>query len=159
MKKLFFTFLVFSLFVSTGFSQDSLTDKAWNKQQKSFLIPGRPWTFEVPIWLPGFAGSFAYGDVSLEGEDGIDPEHPIEPPPGGDFGKIISRLFTKDWYLKFFYLTKISYENKNFLVQLDGIAGAVGSSVKFNYNDKQVDIIICSHCFLIQRHNGIGTVS
>ncbi len=138
MKKLFFTVLVFSIFISIAFSQDSPTNKELKKQQKSFLIPGKPWTIELPLWLPGFAGNFTYGDVTLEGEDGVDPEQPIEPPPGWEFGKIFSRLFTKNWYLKFFYLTKISYEKNGFLVQLDGIAGAVGNSVKFNYNDKQV---------------------
>ncbi len=41
-------------------------------------------------------------------------------------------------YLKFFYLTKISFEKNQYLVQLDGIAGSVGESVKFNYNDNQI---------------------
>lgn len=137
MKKIFL--LVLSIFlVGVVLPQDTLTKKEIWKKQKNFLIPGRPWTVEVPLWLPGFAGAFSYGDVSIDGEDGVDPEQPIEPPPGGGLGEILSRLFTKNWYLKFFYMTKISYENKDFLIQLDGIAGEVGNSVKFNYNNKQV---------------------
>lgn len=138
MKRLISLILLFTIAHSFSFGQDTLTKKEIRKQQTSFLIPGRPWTFEIPLWIPGYAGSFAYGDASIEGEDGIDPENPIEPPPGGAIGEILSRLFTKNWYLKFFYLTKLSYENKDFIVQLDGIGGAVGNSVKFKANNNQI---------------------
>ena len=76
--------------------------------------------------------------MSIEGEDGVDPEHPIEPPPGWDWGKYFSRLFTKDWYLKFFFLNRVAYENHNFLAQFDAIAGGVGNSVKFKYNNNEI---------------------
>ena len=138
MKKFLLILICFCFIPALSDAQDTLTKKEKWAQQKNFLIPGRPWTLELPLWIPGFAGSFAYRDVTIEGEDGVDPENPIEPPPGGDFGKILSRLFTKNWYLKFFYLTKISYENKGFLVQLDGIIGEVGNSVKFNYNNNEI---------------------
>jgi len=126
--------------IGPGFinAQDTITKKEIRLQNASFFLPGRPWTFEIPLWIPGFAGSFAYGDIDIEGEDGVDPDNPIEPPAGGAIGKILSRLFTKDWYLKFFYLTKISFEKNQYLVQLDGITGAVGESVKFNYNNNQI---------------------
>ncbi|NOX86369.1 MAG: hypothetical protein GXO86_10480 [Chlorobi bacterium] len=137
MKKCFFLFIFLLLIAASVFPQDTLTKKQLRKQQKSFLITKRPWTIEAPLWLPGFAGSFAYGDINIEGEDGTDPENPIEP-PGGDLGEIISRIFTTSWYLKFFFLTKISYEKNRFLVQLDALSGAVGYSTKFNYNDKQI---------------------
>ena len=93
----------------------------------------------MPLWLPGFAGDFVYGDIEIEGEDGGDPGNPpTDPPPGNGIGDILNRLFTKDSYLKFFYLTKISYENKGFLAQIGGVLGEVGSSVKFNYNNQQI---------------------
>lgn len=129
--------LLFLAMVSTN-AQDTLTKKEYRKQQKNFLLSDKSWTLEVPLWIPGFAGEFVYGDVTLEGEDGVDPENPIEPPPGGSIGKILSRLFTQNWYLKYFYLTKISYENKDFLVQMDGAGGEIGNSVKFNYNNKEI---------------------
>ena len=138
MKKYLFLIISVLLLTATAFPQDTLTKKQWKKQQKSFLLPGRPWTVEVPLWIPGFAGSFAYGDIDIEGEDGVDPEHPIEPPSGGGLGEIISRLFTKEWYLKFFFLTRIAYEKNRFQVQLDGLSGAVGYSTKFKYNDKEI---------------------
>ncbi|MCF6341902.1 MAG: hypothetical protein L3J31_03755 [Bacteroidales bacterium] len=137
MKKFVFILIAILLFTAAGFSQDTLTKKQWRKQQKSFLIPGRPWTIEAPLWVPGFAGSFAYGDIDIEGEDGADPENPIEP-PGGDLGKIISRLFTKDWYLKFFFLTKVSYEKNRFELVFDALSGAVRHSTKFKYNNEEI---------------------
>ena len=119
------------------FSQDTLTKKEWRKQYKNFLLNDRPWTIEAPLWIPGFQGVFAYGDVEIEGEDGVDPENPIEP-PGGWLGDVLSRIFTKDWYLKFFFLTKVAYEKDKFIVQLDGLTGAVGFSTKFKLNDQQI---------------------
>ena len=138
MKK-FLVILICLLTVPVVFNaQDTLTKKEVRKLKRSFLLPDKPWTVEIPLWIPGFAGAFAYGDVDLEGEDGADPEHPIEPPPGGDIGEILSRLFTKEWYLKFFFLTRIAYEKNRFIGQFDALSGSVGESVKFNYNNKEI---------------------
>ncbi len=138
MKKVFLLISSFFLIVSYSIGQESKSKKEVRKQKTSFLVPGKPWTAELPIWVPGFAGTFAYGDVEIEGEDGVNPENPIEPPPGFDFGKIISRLFQDDWYLKFFFLTKITYEKNKLLVQFDAISGSVGGSVKFKLNDSEI---------------------
>ena len=118
-------------------AQDSLTKKEIRIQDSDFLIPGKPWTVEIPLWIPGFVGEFAYGDISVEGEDGI--QNPIEPePPGSGIGDIFSRLFTTNWYLKFFYLTKVSYEQNRVKAQFDMITGAVGNSLVFNYNNTEL---------------------
>jgi hypothetical protein len=138
-RKSFFIITSFALIVPGIIgAQDTLTKREIRIQEANFLLSDRPWTIEVPLWIPGFAGDFAYGDISIEGEDGVDITNPIEPPSGGAIGEILSRVFTDEWYLKFFYLNKIAYEKNRFLVQFDAIAGAVGESVKFNYNDKQV---------------------
>jgi hypothetical protein len=138
-RKSFFIITCFALIVPGIIgAQDTLTKKEIRIQGANYLLSDRPWSIEVPLWIPGFAGDFAYGDISIEGEDGVDISNPIEPPAGGAIGEILSRLFTQDWYLKFFYLTKISFEKNQYLIQLDGIAGAVGESVKFNYNNIQI---------------------
>lgn len=113
------------------------------KPEKSFLREDRVWTFEIPIWIPGFRGEFAYGDVSLEGEDGQNPGipgHPIEPPgepPWGE-GNIFTRLFTSSTYLKFFFLSRIAYEKNNFLVQSDAFSGSIGNNLNYRFNNKTV---------------------
>ena len=100
------------------------------------------WSIELPIWIPGFRGDFAYGDVNIEGEDGgtilpPTPENPIEPGEGlgGDF---LSRFFDKDSFLRFFYMSKITYKPNRFLFQFDGFGGTAGTSINFNYNNKEV---------------------
>jgi hypothetical protein len=117
-------------------AQDTLSRKEIRKEQTNFLLQDRPWTIEIPLWIPGYAGSFAYGDVEIEGEDGVDPEQPIEPPDGLE--GILSRLFSDDWYLKFFFISRLAYENNRFLAQADGLTGSVGESIKFNYNDQEI---------------------
>ena len=122
-------------------AQDTLTKKEIRKSKKSFLIPGRPWSIEIPLWVPGFAGNFVYGDVELEGEDGEDPGDPGDPgnpPPGGGIGDIISRLFSSEFYVRYFYMGKISFENTRFLTELDAFGGEVGGAIKFKLNDKDI---------------------
>lgn len=116
-----------------------------NNDEQSYLRNDWNWAIEIPIWIPGFRGDFAYGDVSLEGEDGVDPgtpANPIEPPPPGEppdeGGNILSRLFSSSRYLKFFLVGRISYFNGKFLTQFDGFAGTVGNSVDFKLNSEEV---------------------
>ena len=120
-------------------AQDTLTKKEIRKLGSDFLLPGKPWTVEIPLWIPGFTGEFAYGGIEIEGEDGVEIVNPIEPPPPGEgIGGIFDRLFTTNWYLKFFYLTRVVYEPSKIKVQFDMIAGAVGNSVVFNYNQQEL---------------------
>ncbi len=117
-------------------AQEDLSRKEIRKELANYFYPGKHWTVEVPLWIPGYVGSFAYGDINLEGEDGVDPIHPIEPPDNiwGNI-KIFNRLFKDEWYLRFFFLTKIAYEKNRFLGQLDGLYGSIGESLKFKYNN------------------------
>ena len=131
--------ICFTLIVTGNISaQDTLTKREIRIQQANYLLPDRPWTIEIPLWIPGYAGSFAYGDVSIEGEDGVDISNPVEPQPGGVIGEILSRVFTDEWYLKFFFLTRVAYEKDRYLAQFDAISGSIGESVKFNYNNSLV---------------------
>lgn len=77
MKQSLLIMLSLTLLSYNAFSQDSISKKELKKTYKNYLLQNRPWTIEVPLWLPGFSGSFAYGDVSVEGEDGQDIENPI----------------------------------------------------------------------------------
>lgn len=134
---LFIIFLLHLVIVHAQNKDENSLDRIEKKTKANFLIQNRPWTIEIPVWIPGFRGEFAYGDINIEGEDGGDPGDPED--PGDDDGRdILSRLFTKNWYLKFFLMTRVAYEKNRFLAQLDGLAGGVGNSVKFNFNNKEI---------------------
>ena len=135
-----FLFLTFLISIVSLTAHDSIVAKNNARSEKNFLLENRPWTIGIPLWIPGYAGLISYGDIELEGEDGIDPgdPDPDPPPPGGDIGKIFKRLFSGNWTFKFIYMGHIGYENKGFLVHLDGFGGSVSNSVKFNYNNKEI---------------------
>lgn len=142
MRTIIVTIFLICFIVFNTYSQDKIEKQ---KPEKSFLREDRVWTFEIPIWIPGFRGEFAYGDVSLEGEDGQNPgipEHPIESPPSGKppwgEGNIITRLFTSSSYLKFFFMSRIAFEKNNLLIQADGFSGSVGSNLNYRFNEKTV---------------------
>lgn len=116
-------------------------------EEGSFLNRDKNWELTIPIWIPGFRGSYTYGDVSLEGEDGTDPgipTNPIEPPPPGEppvgGGNILSRLFNSSSFLKFFFMGKATYTKDKLIVSLDSFSGRVGSRVEFILNNREVAI-------------------
>ena len=51
------------------FAQDAATSDV-SKSQNDFLNSDQNWSVEIPIWIPGFRGQYAYGDIELKGEDG-----------------------------------------------------------------------------------------
>ena len=95
------------------------------KPARGFLRTDQHWVVEVPIWIPGFRGEFAYGDVSLEGEDGQDllPVNPIEPEPEDPPGNIFSRLFSSSTYLKFFFMGRAEFSHGKVRANIDAING------------------------------------
>ncbi len=127
------TFFILAV-VSVG-AQNKLT-KEQKKALRTFDVE-KPFVFEVPIWVPGFAGDFAYGDVDLEADDGWDPGDPGDPDDDNN-GSILRKLFKNEWYLRFFYLTKISYEKGKFMVFTDAVMGSIGDDVTFVLNNKNI---------------------
>jgi hypothetical protein len=130
---------VFIIIISfNGFGQSdtaSLPDS--NQYIKSFIHNQKKWNIEIPVWIPGFRGEFAYGDISLDGGDGDDPGEP-EDPDDDNNGDIISRIFSKEWYLKFFFIGAVKFEHKGLFLKLDNYSGNVGQNIKFNYNNKNI---------------------
>lgn len=105
-------------------------------EEGSFLNRDKNWELTIPIWVPGFRGDFAYGDISLEGEDGTDPSDPTDPPSGG--GNIFSRLFNSSSFLKFFFMGRVAYSSDKFIIELDSFSGRVGNRVEFILNNREV---------------------
>lgn len=131
------TFFILCLILTqTLAAQDSIPEPGLKKKQ-SFLTDTRHWAIEIPVWIPGFRGEFAYGDVSLEGEDGneLTPENPIEKP---DFGDGFKRFFKSKGNLNFIFLTSINYSTKKFYSELDLFSGTIGSALLFRYNNKEL---------------------
>ena len=115
-------------------AQNSISETTKKKKQ-SYLNDSGHWTIEIPVWIPGFRGEFAYGDVELEGEDGTDPvpENPIEKP---GFGDVFKRLFKTSGSLNYFFVSSVTYTNKKFYSEIDLFSGTVGESLKFRYNNE-----------------------
>ena len=116
-----FLLILFLILTQTVFAQDSISVKKTKKKQ-SYLYDTRHWKIEIPIWIPGYRGEFSYGDVSLEGEDGVDPspENPIEKPGVGD---VFKRLFKTKGGIHFFLVTGVTYSNKSFYSHLELFSG------------------------------------
>jgi len=127
----FLLIVVFSLSNFLAFGQKI-------KKEKSFLIDDQKWSFELPVWVPGFRGSLSYGSISVEGNDGVvpivppDPTNPIEP------GNIFSRLFSTSTELRFFFVGKATFQSRKFIGVAETVGGSIGSTLKFNYNNTDI---------------------
>ena len=105
-----------------------------SKRKVGFLEEERKWSVELPIWIPGFRGEFAYGEAGIEGEDGTTPipDQPIENP---EFGDVFKRLFRTRFELNYFLVLGVSYDNERFYGEMDAFTGTLGSSIIFRTNN------------------------
>ncbi len=115
-------------------AQDSISVP---KKKVSYLCDTRHWAIEIPIWIPGFRGEFAYGDVEIEGEDGTIPvpEHPIEKP---QFGDAFTQLFKTRSSLNYFFVMSASYTHNKIYGELDLFSGSMKEDLKFRYSNKAI---------------------
>lgn len=117
--------LLFILF--PAHAQDSVFLK---KKEKSFLVEDRSWSLSLPVWAPGFRGKFSYGNFTLEGEGGKEP--------GEEIGNIFSRLFSSKTSLEFYFIMGAEFRKNRFNIAADAFSGTVGTSVKFDLNNKEI---------------------
>jgi hypothetical protein len=144
-----FLFFCFTCCALTSYGADK---KKPNKEKKGFLTDSSKWTLEVPLWIPGFRGDFAYGEVEIEGEDGTipNPEHPIEKP---GFGSVFKRLFRTRFDLNYFFMRGATYENNGYFGEIDMFMGALGASLIFrSHNHKLVSASV--HVDLMRLYGG-----
>ncbi|WP_320280581.1 hypothetical protein [Draconibacterium sp. IB214405] len=101
-----------------------------SKTKVGFLEEERKWSVELPIWIPGFRGEFAYGEAGIEGEDGTTPipDHPIDNP---GFGDVFKRLFRTRFDLNYFLVLGVSYDDERLYGEMDAFTGTLGSSIIF----------------------------
>jgi len=101
-------------------AQDSISTK---RNSLDFLdeIDQRKWRVKVPIWVPGFRGSFAYGGIS-------------QLPEGGDYD-VIDRL-QGELGIEFYFIGDIKFRPKKWLFGVDGFHTNLASNLKFQNIDK-----------------------
>jgi len=69
----------------------------------------RNWTIAIPLWVPGYAGTFAIGDVEVEGES--------------SGGSGLGRFLENEFKLRFAFMGAFSYEGDRWRIHGDIFGG------------------------------------
>jgi len=85
------------------------------------------WTVTIPLWIPGYRGQFAIGDVDVDGEPG-DGE-------GGGEDSIFWRMFYPQAKLEFFFSGEVTYRRNRWRVEADIYGGQLEESINFTLTD------------------------
>ena len=115
-KYLAFFFLVYSI----ALAQEGERDDQKNKDF-SYVLEDQNWKIKVPLWVPGFRGSIAYGDIILDGPDGDQ--------------SIFDRLTDSELGVEFYLITNISFKHNNWMFGVDGFSATLGSSLSFKNSE------------------------
>ena len=101
-------------------AQDSLSVK---DQKLAFLheTHNQKWSIKVPVWVPGFTGSFAYGGIVLY-------------PETGDYD-FIDRL-NGELGVTFYLIGDVTFTPKNWLFAIDGFHTSLASNLTFENVDR-----------------------
>jgi hypothetical protein len=100
------------------------------KAEKHYVNNSKHWLAEVPIWIPGFRGQLAYGDIDFS-SSGTEKER--------DFKRINS-----DLGLEFYFVGRITAQYKKIWLQVDAFSGEVGSAFTYtpsNNNNNETEIV------------------
>ncbi|MDX2431711.1 MAG: hypothetical protein QNK35_12315 [Bacteroides sp.] len=91
------------------------------------------WMIEIPLWVPGFSGSLAYGDIV------IDTDNSGSGGDGGDGGDgdegFLKGLFDSATKLDYFMVGKVSYSTHKWFIMADLFGGQIDNSVNFTHNN------------------------
>jgi len=118
--RVLFLSLLALVFCHALFGQDTLKTES-NKLDFLDQIDQRNWRVKVPIWVPGFRGSFAYaGITNFPGE--------------GDFS-VIDRL-NGELGVEFYAIGDIQFKTKKWLFGIDGFHTTLANELKFENIDK-----------------------
>ncbi len=84
----------------------------------------RNWTITIPLWVPGYRGQFAIGDVEVDGES--------------SGGSGLGRLFDNEVKLNFFFMGSFSYERNRWRIHGDIFGGKFTDDVIYKRRDATV---------------------
>jgi hypothetical protein len=86
---------------------------------------------EIPLWIPGFKGSFSIGDITIEGE--------------GQNEDILSKLFDSDIQLEYYFVGSLGVAKNKWQIQGDIFGGRLNDAIEFKHRQNQlVDVTIFS---------------
>ena len=91
------------------------------------LQEGRNWTITIPVWVPGYRGEFAVGDIDVDGESS-----------GGAGGGFLGRFFDSKLKLNFFFMGAFAYERGRWRFYGDIFGGKFTDDVIFKLTDGTV---------------------
>jgi len=120
----FVKFCVYILFVVLFFNTIAAQDTIKKNllQEELFdQIEQRKWRVKVPLWIPGFTGSFAYGGIGTLPEDG---------------GYIFIDKMEGEIGLSFYLIGDVQFKSKNWVFAIDGFHTTLASNLKFQNVDK-----------------------
>lgn len=103
-----------------GTKKDSM---AFRNTYPRHIFKESKWSVSIPIWIPGFRGSFAYGDVD------IDPGYGYEPP---DFGPGLGgRLPESELSIAFYLIGNIRFQHNRWLIEAEGMSATLDNDLAF----------------------------
>ena len=119
-EKICFFVLISLLLPCSVFAQDTIDI---NKEKEDLFdqIERRNWRVRIPLWIPGFTGSFAYGGITNY--------------PGGRDFIFIDRL-EGEIGISFYLIGDIQFKSKNWVFAIDGFHTTLASDLKFQNIDK-----------------------
>ncbi len=86
------------------------------------------WQVSLPLWVPGFRGSFAFGNIT------IDPG--FENPAPGTQTEEDDRLRQSQLSVQFYLLANLSYRTGRFFIEADGMKATLDNDITFTDGDR-----------------------
>ncbi len=121
----FLLIIVSALALSLGLSAPAESGEASSSEEA--LQAGREWTIMIPLWIPGYRGQFAVGDIDVDGES----------EGGSDWG-FLERLFDSKIKLNFAFMGAANWERDRWRVYGDVFGGKFTDDVIFKLTDGTV---------------------
>jgi hypothetical protein len=85
----------------------------------------RKWTITIPVWVPGYRGQFAIGEIDVDGES------------SGGSG-FFDRFFDNKLKINFFFMGAFTYDSGRWRVHADVFGGHFTDDVIFKLTDGTV---------------------
>ena len=119
--KLFFGFVLVLMLAGICKAQQKLplseTDSTKTVKNLDFVLEDHNFDISLPIWIPGFRGSFAYGGIST-----------LPSGPDTDFGQ---RITDSELGVEFYLIGRIRFRQGRFILQADGFNSVLGTDLTF----------------------------